>query len=228
MSDFLPDIIVDEPIEMDLTDEQLDEQIKSLEHENKKYEEEDIFKGKEPPKMKMVIEETEEPEEPEPEPLPTPKPKPVKKKRVMSDEHKQKLALARDKALITRRNNALLKKEKKDLEKQLKENELNDLREKVRPKKKVVIHEPEPEHKNTDTEKKYPPNNVYSYSQKDIEDISTNAIMNYEKIRKQRKAKKQEQKAIDREEDIVRQKVLELTTATPQYYSVNGEFDNCY
>ena len=52
--------------------------------------------------------------------------------------------------------------------------------------------------------------------------------MNYEKIRKQRKAKKQEQKAIDREEDIVRQKVLSITQASPQYYSDNGEFDNCY
>ena len=219
MSDFLPDIIEDVTIDNgeDLTDEQLDEQINMLENENKQYEEEDIFKGKEPPKMKMVIE-----EEPEPEPLPTPKP--VKKKRVMSDEHKQKLALAREKALVTRRNNAKIKKEKKDLEKQLKENELNDLREKVKPKQKKVIEEQE--HLNTDTEPKYPPNNIYS--KKDIEEISTNAIMNYEKIRKQRKAKKQEQKAIDREEDIVRQKVLEITQATPQYYSDNGEFDNCY
>ena len=222
MSDFLPEIIEDEPIDNgeELTDEQLDEQINMLENENKQYEEEDIFKGKEPPKIKMVIEEPEQ--EPEPEPLPTPKP--VKKKRVMSDEHKQKLALAREKALVTRRNNAKIKKEKKDLEKQLKENELNDLREKVKPKQKKV--EPEQEHLNTDTEPKYPPNNIYS--KKDIEEISTNAIMNYEKIRKQRKAKKQEQKAIDREEDIVRQKVLSITQATPQYYSDNGEFDNCY
>ncbi len=108
--------------------------------------------------MKMVIEDTE----PEPEPVQS---KPVKKKRVMTEEHKKKLALAREKALATRRKNAQLKKEEKQLKKQIKENELNELREKVKPKKKQVVFQ-EPVLEGENTLPKYPPNNIYS--KKDI------------------------------------------------------------
>ena len=64
---------------------------------------EEVFKVK---KMKQVI----------PEGDPPPKIQPVqKKKRVMSEKQKEALAKGREKALATRRKNAQLRKEEKDL-----------------------------------------------------------------------------------------------------------------
>jgi hypothetical protein len=104
-----------------------DELINELETPKPKLSQEQIFQH--PPKMKVVNED-----------------KPVKKKRVLSEEHKQKLAVARQKALETRRKNAALKKEEKELQKKIKQNKMNDLRKQanvsVVEEKPVEVSEP--------------------------------------------------------------------------------------
>ena len=201
MSDFLPDVIDDE-IEGEIDETDLQDEINKLQleivEEDKKYEEEEIFKDKPPPKVKEINDE--------------PKPK---KKRVMSEEHKQKLAKAREKALETRRKNAKVKKETKQLKEQLKDKELNDLREKVKPNKKVSIDD-EPVFNNN--------NNKNMYTLEQVEDITTKAIMNYDNIRKDRKKKKQVVKEENKEQDKVRQQVSNLIQADP----INHMFSNCY
>jgi len=119
-------------IEMDLIEETPD----PLDEENESDEEE----------IKAVIED----KEPEPEPSPKPvikqedifqdkkpiiKPikedKPVKKKRVMSEEQKERLRLGREKALANRRAKAQEKKEVKELQTKKKQKEIQELKDYV-------------------------------------------------------------------------------------------------
>jgi len=236
--DFLPkvedNLIEDEPT----SDDEPIEPIKSTQ-----ITEEDIFN----PKPKLVIKEViEEPIEDEPilhesediggldvesEPLKEiPKVKPVKKKRVLSEAHKQKLAQARVKALETRRENARIRKEKKELEKAIKDKELEALREKAgirKPKKvKPVVHE---------TKEEEEPKPIFdmkqSYTKEDIEKASLNAIMGYEKIRKQRKAKKREEQEKNKHEIQLKkeltQRIMPQTNSNVMY-GQNGYWDNCF
>ena len=133
--------------------------------------------------------------------------KKTRKKRVMTELQKEKLAQARVKALETRRKNSALKKEKKELEKLKKQQEMDELRSSVgKPVKKkvnfVAVDHPielvVDEHMVEEEEIVKPKqvtkivhdNNI---SQKQIEEISMNAIMNYDKIRKNRKVLKEAQ-----------------------------------
>ena len=193
--------------------------------------EHDIFNEKPKLVIKEVIEDVNQ--EPEISPI-VEEVKPVKKKRVLTAEHKAKLAEARVKALETRRRNSALKKEKKELEKTIKDKELEELRAKAgirKPKpivKKVVIDpveevfkEPEPEPVK-EVKKQY-------YTQEDLETASLNAIMGYEKIRKTRKQKKAEELEASRHE---RELKAEITgRIIPQKASMYGQqnyWDNCY
>mgnify|MGYP003631584299 CR=1 FL=1 len=95
----------------------------------------DIFKTDKPKNIKVkkevVDDDSDEPDEPV-EPVEQVK---VKKKRVMSDEHKAKLAIAREKANATRKANAVNRKkdndiikEEKDLAKKLRERRVLKMR----------------------------------------------------------------------------------------------------
>ena len=208
------------------------------------------------PNITMEIEEVSEikedlsdQEEPEPEPevvkltqedifVDAPRIKPVKepkKKRVLSEEHKQKLQQARQKALEVRRANSAMKKEMKDLEKQAKQQKLEQLREQVKPKKKVEFATPEPS---------APPAPVNEYREPlpkpvvetpsqqkevDLEQISLNAIMNYEQIRKSRKKKKKEEQEAQRQQNLLRQQ-LQRAVEPPQQptYTQNGRWDDFF
>lgn len=243
--DFLPkvedNIIEDEPT----SDEEPIEPIKSTQ-----ITEEDIFN----PKPKLVIKEViEEPIEDEPilhdiaeqkediggldvevvEPVKQPKTQvKTKKKRVLSEAHKQKLAQARVKALETRRENARIRKEKKELEKAIKDKELEALREKagIRKPKKVTVNV-----KPVVQEVKEEPQPVFdmkqSYTKEDIEKASLNAIMGYEKIRKQRKAKKREEQEKNKHEIQLKkeltQRIMPQTNSNVMY-GQSGYWDNCF
>ena len=106
--------IPDEHIESeedDVPDDPLIPDIKPRE----KIEQQDIFiEQKSKKNVKVVIEDKVEEEIPS---IVAVKPdvKPAKKKRVMSEEHKAKLAVARQKAMITRKANAAKRKEEKEL-----------------------------------------------------------------------------------------------------------------
>ena len=114
--------------------------------------------------------------------------KPPKKKRVLTEEHKAKLAVARVKAMETRKRNSEEKKRIKELEKKAKQKKTKELEDYVDDKpppvvakvqEKIIEREP-------------------TITKKDIEEAQLDAIMKYEALRKDRKAKKKidlEQKA---------------------------------
>jgi len=178
-------------------------------------------------------------EEPEPEPEPEEKPpatmeeifdgvpsfrkikdtKP-KKKRVLTEEHKEKLKLAREKALITRRKNAAKRKEIKDLEKRKEENKLNQLRKEAG----VEIKEPEPEPE--PKQELEPPKicidaidnhgsevaKMYNMTAEQIEELQMNAIANYDTVRLKRKEKKKRAEEKQRQVNQVKEELKEIIT----------------
>jgi len=164
------------------------------------------------------------------------KPKKERKKRKpMTDEQKEKLALARQKALEVRREKAKEKQELKDLKKMKKQKEINDLRAEVglepkkkkepvvsEPKKEVVFKEPEKieVQPNMETQK--------YYTQADLDKATLNAIMGYETIRKDRKAKKNEMLAKKREEQRVAEQLRKVIQPRNITYGQEGYFNDCF
>ena len=115
----------------------------------------------------------------------TKKGKPRKQRPPMSEEHKAKLALAREKAREARKKKAQEKKENKALE--LEEKELLK-KQKVKRVKQLKEEVDEGSILDPPTQKEP----IQMFSKKDLEEAQLQAIMNYEKIRKSRKAEKQE------------------------------------
>ena len=152
-----------------------------------------------------------------PPPKVLPLKEPVKKKRTISEAHKLALANAREKALASRKKNAAIRKEEKDLLKKKKEMELDKLREDVNgPKKKI---QPLPVEVVKEKFKQV------SFDEGQIEEISLNAIMQYDKIRKSRKVEKKEQQKLDDHENRVKQELQRKLQPTNQ---LNNYWDNCY
>ena len=146
-----------------------------------------------------------------------------KKKRVLSEEHKAKLAVAREKALATRRANAAIKKETKDLEKKVKTNKLNKLREEAdEPIKSQPINIPVQE-----VVQKPVGNNI---SQADLEAVALNAIVGHERIRKARKQKKKEAEEITYQQNLLKQQLSNVVNNKPvhPHYSTNGVWDDFF
>ena len=163
--------------------------------EKVKMKSEDIFT--EPPRMKEVK---------------------VKKKRVLSEEHKKKLQDERVKALETRRRNSQQKKEIKELEKKVKENKLMKLK-----KEANGDIEPQPIQQ-PKAEVQYK-----GYSQEDLDKASFNAILGYEKIRKERKKKKKEDIAVEQSKRELRQQLAEVNHPAPKpQYSKGGRWDDFF
>tara|TARA_R110000823_G_scaffold100867_7_gene216784 strand:+ start:830 stop:1516 length:687 start_codon:yes stop_codon:yes gene_type:complete len=178
----------------------------------------DIYGG--PPVMKVVQEEVKAEKQ-------------RKKRKPMTDDQKEKLALARGKALEVRRAKAKDKQELKDLQKMKKQKELNDLREEVGMKKKVVqeVHEEEESGganfiydepiKPKVKQEKY-------YTQADVDKATLNAIMGYETIRKERKAEKLIRTSKEREEKRVAETIRKVIQPRNITYGQEGYFDNCF
>jgi hypothetical protein len=146
-----------------------------------------------------------------------------KKKRVLTDEHKAKLAVAREKALATRRANAAIKKETKDLEKKVKTNKLNKLRKEAdEPIDDVEQEVPQPIK---------PIQSMQSnISQKDLEAVALNAIIGHEKIRKARKQKKKEAEEVLYQQNLLKQQLSNVMNNKPikPQYSQNGVWDDFF
>tara|TARA_R110000737_G_scaffold273821_1_gene280648 strand:+ start:253 stop:957 length:705 start_codon:yes stop_codon:yes gene_type:complete len=177
---------------------------------------EDIFEGDSPA--------------PEPEPFKdTIKPvqvKEKKKRKPMSEEHKAKLKLAREKAYEVRKVNMIERKkmkevdiEEKDLLKKQKIKRVKKLKEEVEsdnevePKKPLIMH--------TDRE-----NHI---TKKDLEDAQLDAIIKYEAIRKERKKEKKQAEMVENERLKMLNTINKATGGSSyRYGDGSNRFDNCY
>lgn len=232
MSDFLPEVIMDEAIQDSEEENITDREVEKVDREVVKSAivEGDIFvdKTREASTSQVVVIKEVIEEKTPPTPTPTePSPKKVKevktrKKRVMTEEHKAKLALAREKALAKRRENAARKKEIKELHKEEEEQKFQQLKHRVRPKKEKVIESSGVIEEEVKKELKKTNKN---YTQEDLDNAVLNGIMKYEVIRKDRKKKKQEQKELSKHEESVRQQVRQIINKPVEDYNF---FDNCY
>ena len=200
----------------------------------------------EPMKMKEVVQPVEEPivesivetvveepivEEPAPEPKPQPEKK-TRKKRVMTEEQKQKLAEARKKALVVRRANAKKKQEIKDLKKMKQDQELDNLRNSVGVARESLPAPVEP--KPAKPKPKPPPepspvqNKQYKYTEDDLQSFSLKAIQDYDTLRKSRKIVKQKQKQEESYKEKERQKLLRVVSSKPSYNPSDEYWGNCF
>ena len=162
-----------------------------------------------------------------------------KKRPPMSEEHKEKLKQAREKALETRRRNAREKKELKELQKMKKQKELEELRAEVNgtksqpkpPKVKEVIEEVE-EYKPPPKPAPQPaPQPTGQYTKEDLLKAQQQAVLSYEKARQYKKRIKKE------EEEKIKQNELHMAKAirrnTPSFntnprYGDDDYWDNCF
>ena len=133
---------------------------------------------------------------------------PRKKRPPMSEEHKQKLALAREKAMAARKKKAADKKvakalelEEKELLKKQKHKRVQKLKEEV--EEDIKPNEPKP--------------NGNFFTKEQLEEAQLNAIMNYEKIRKTRKAEKKEKQKKDMEEEALKQTIRRAVQPQQEY-----------
>ena len=146
----------------------------------------------------------------------TKKGKPRKQRPPMSEEHKEKLKKAREKAMEVRKAKAQERKETKALEKEEKEllkkqkvKRVKQLKEEVDediPPKKEIVKE-------------------QSFTKKDLEEAQLQAIMNYEKIRKSRKAEKQERMKKEAEEEAIKNQIRRAVAPPQKEYN---PFMGCY
>lgn len=148
----------------------------------------------------------------------TKKGKPRKKRPPMSEEHKAKLALAREKAMAARKKKAQEKKEAKELEKEEKELLKKQKVKRVKQLKEEVdegsILDPPPKKEQ-----------VQTFSKKELEEAQLQAIMNYEKIRKSRKAEKQERQKKEAEQEALKAQLRRAVAPPQQEYN---PFLGCY
>ncbi len=149
----------------------------------------------------------------------TKKGKPRKKRPPMTEEHKAKLALAREKAMASRKKKAQEKKENKALELEEKELLKKQKVKRVRKLKEEVGEDDEaPQPSKTIKEK--------TFSKQDLEEAQLQAIMNYEKIRKSRKEKKKIEQEKNKEQEALRNQIRRAVAPPQKEY--NNPFQNCY
>jgi len=194
--------------------------------------ENDIFdlKKKEHLEELIINEVADEEEEVKPTPQPLPKPKKKqqatpakatqqKKKRQLSEEHKAKLALAREKALVTRRKKAEEKKKMKEIE-----NKTKELRKK---KAQKDLEELEDEVIHDKPSKSSPVQKVQTFTKEDLENASLEAIMKYEAIRKARKEEKRKVQMIEKQKQDLQKKIQGYGARDPNGRLLN-KWDRCY
>ena len=213
--------IPDEHIESeedDVPDDPLIPDIKPRE----KIEQQDIFiEQKSKKNVKVVIEDKVEEEIPS---IVAVKPdvKPAKKKRVMSEEHKAKLAVARQKAMITRKANAAKRKEEKELEKEEKQLSTTMRRKRVEKMKQIVSDKPvvmkKPEVVEKVVEKQV------GYTEEQLHSAIAMALEVEDKKRKVRKSKKLEIKKEQESKKKIFNTINNAVTGNPEL----DMWSNCF
>ena len=152
----------------------------------------------------------------------TPKPVKVKKPRKpMSEAHKAKLALAREKAMLSRKAKAEERKKMKELENEEKEL-LKTQKVKRVQKLKAEVNDEKPEETTT-------PTKTTGLTRKDLEEAQLEAIMKYEAIRKQRKEEKKQAKIIEEGKAKMLNQINRATGGVSyRYRDGSNRFDSCY
>ena len=219
--------------EITLTDESLPVEVPQVIErdeiiENDIFDAVDKIKKIKPKDSEIIIDEEKSEDEIE-SPPPAPRARKVKqvkevkepkKKRQLSEEHKAKLALAREKALATRRAKAEEKKKMKEIETKTKELK----------KKKAVKDLEELEEEVTKPVKSTPlqkQGNSSMFTKQDLEEAQLQAIMNYEKIRKARKEEKKKQQMIDQQKKDLQKKIQGYGARDASGRLLN-KWDRCY
>jgi hypothetical protein len=199
-------------IEMDLIEETPD----PLDEENESDEEEikEVIEEKEP-SPKPVIKQEDIFQDKKPIIKPIKEDKPPKKKRVMSEEQKERLRLGREKALANRRAKAQEKKEVKELQTKKKQKEIQEL-------KDYVNDVPSGN------------NMMPSVSEEEIEKRTQKAIklalMEHEEERQKRKAIKKEKQKKESQEAQIKDMVINASLynrPAPRYGDADF-FDSCF
>jgi hypothetical protein len=165
----------------------------------------------------MIIEEDEPP--PAPRKKVQKQTDTAKPKRKLSDEHAAKLALAREKALATRRAHAEEKKKMKKIEDETKELKKKKAQKDLETLKDEVIHN-KPSLQNQQIS-----NNTFT--RQELEDAQLDAIMKYEAIRKARKEEKRKQQLIDQQKEQLKQKIQGYGARDANGRLLN-KWDRCY
>ena len=224
--DFIPKVKnMDEPEIQEIESENEVEDFESYEDEvqaeefipqpiKKVLEEETIFEEDEPPKKAK----------PKKEPKLT---KNGKQRKPMSEEHKAKLKQAREKAFLVKKQKA--EERKKLKEQDAEEKKLLKLKKQkdIEKLKKEVYEEPKPAPKPAPAPAPAPVREIIrepTLTAKDIENAQLNAIMSYEKLRKQRKEEKKKKQSEDAEMDRLREKLMRAKNPRNNFSMNNGFF----
>jgi len=171
-----------------------------------------------------------------PDYLPPQEPKrPVKRKGVnkdgtkrkpMSEEHKQKLALAREKARIVKMEKSKVRQEEKALEKEEKELLKKQKVKRVQKLKAEVEQDEEVSEKSTKTP-------IVSQQRaltlEDIQKAQFEAIMSYETLRKARKEEKKKAQMLEKQREDMKRTIQQHTQPKRyQYRDGSNPWDKCY
>ena len=212
----------DDFVDVDDVDDEPEEPIVPDVKPREKIEQGDIFVNK---KVKKVIDDDDDDEG-----IPSITPIKVKKKRVMSEEHKAKLALAREKALITRRANALKKKEDKEMISEERELAKKMRRKRITKMKNIVndVEEPTPVKKPL-VEKpvvveKVIEQQMVGYTEEQMTNAIMKALTVNDNKRKERKAKKQENKVEEEKKKKIFNTINNAVTGNPEL----DMWSNCF
>jgi len=151
--------------------------------------------------------------------------KPKKQRKPMSEEHKQKLALAREKAMAVRKAKAEEKKQMKEIE-----NQTNQLK-KIKKVKELEELKDEVESKTTEKPQKVQIHSGLSQitsglTKEDLEQAQYDAIVKYETLRKQRKAEKKRQEQIEADKQHIMNQIKQPIGY--RYRDGSNKWDMCY
>tara|TARA_Y100001972_G_C7640961_1_gene321999 strand:- start:378 stop:1082 length:705 start_codon:yes stop_codon:yes gene_type:complete len=149
----------------------------------------------------------------------TKKGKPRKPRPPMTEAHKEKLKLAREKAMASRKKKAQEKKEAKALEKEEKELLKKQKVKRVQKLKEEVEEDIKPQPLKELVKEP-------TFTKKDLEDAQLQAIMNYEKIRKSRKEQKRIEQEKNKEQEALKAQIRRAVAPPKQEY--NNPFAGCY
>ena len=145
----------------------------------------------------------------------------------MSEEHKAKLQQAREKAFLVKKQKA--EERKKLKEQEAEEKKLLKLKKQkdIEKLKKEVYEEPKPAPTPSPAPAPAPVREIIrepTLTAKDIENAQLNAIMSYEKLRKQRKEEKKKKQAEDDEMERLRQKLMRAKNPKNNFSMNSGFF----
>ena len=153
-----------------------------------------------------------------------------KKRKPMTEEHKKKLALARDKANATRKANALKRKEDKDLDrqeieltKQMKQKRIQKMKQLVDDKPTPTKRMPRPQAPTPEPTTAPAPQSV-GFSQDDLNKAVLEGIAGYEIIRKQRKDEKKKKLEVENQKKQVFNTINKAITGNPEL----DQWSNCF